>query len=424
MNEFTLIFLFLLGLGIALRIWLALRQIRHVQAHRDRVPEVFAGEVPLTAHHKAADYTLSKARLSLAGLGLSTAILLVWTVGGGLDLLDQSWRAVASEPLLVGVLVIVSAFLINGLIDLPLSVYETFVVEQRFGFNRTTPALFAVDQIKGLILALAIGAPLAGVALWLMERSGALWWLYLWLVWAGFSLLMVWAYPAFIAPLFNRFSPLADADLKRRIEALLARCGFASQGVFVVDGSRRSAHGNAYFTGLGNHKRIVFFDTLLSTLNHDQVEAVLAHELGHFRRRHVRKRMLTLFAFSLAGLALLGWLIQQPWFFHGLGVSTPSPHAALLLFLFVTPVFTVFLNPIAAWFSRRHEFEADEYAAEQSDAGALTQALVRLYRDNASTLTPDPIYSAFYDSHPPALIRVAYLQRLQARQAPAAEVGS
>ncbi|MDQ2696136.1 MAG: M48 family metallopeptidase, partial [Pseudomonadota bacterium] len=338
--------------------------------------------------------------------------------GGGLELLDQSWRGLGWGPLATGMAVLVSAVVIGSLLDLPFTVYETFVLEERFGFNRTTPGLFVVDLARNLAVSLALGLPLAWVVLWLMQAGGGLWWLHVWLVWTGFSLLLVWAWPAFIAPLFNRFSPLGDQALKQRIEALLARCGFSSQGVFVMDGSRRSAHGNAYFTGTGNNKRIVFFDTLLDTLDGDQIEAVLAHELGHFRRHHVRTRLLTVFAASLLGLALLGWLIQQPWFFHGLGVSTPSNHAALLLFMFTAPVFTVFLRPLGSWLSRRHEFEADEYAARQSDAAALIQALVRLYRDNASTLTPDPLYSAFYDSHPPAAVRVAHLQRL-ATAAPA-----
>lgn len=417
MNEFTLIFLLMLGAGTALKVWLAGRQIRHVLRHRDRVPVPFAAKVSLDMHRKAADYTVAKTRLGLVELALGVGVLLVWTVGGGLDWLDQAWRALGLNPLLTGTMVIVSVFSIHALIDLPLSIYQSFVLEQRFGFNRMTPALFASDLVKTLLLSLLIGLPFIGVVLWLMQISGALWWLYVWLVWTAFTLAMLWAYPAFIAPLFNRFTPLTDQDLKARIEALLTRCGFTSRGVYVMDGSRRSGHGNAYFTGVGNNKRIVFFDTLLDALDGNQIEAVLAHELGHFRRQHVRKHLLLMTAVSLAGLALLGWLIEQPWFFYGLGVSTPSNHIALLLFLFIVPVFTVFLHPLGAYLSRRHEFEADEYAVQQSNPGYLIQALVRLYRDNASTLTPDPLYSAFYDSHPPASIRVAHLQSLQARQA-------
>jgi STE24 endopeptidase len=292
---------------------------------------------------------------------------------------------------------------------LPFSLYHTFVIEERFGFNKTTPVTFIGDLAKQGLLMLLLGVPLTWAALWLMQGSGELWWLYLWLLWAGFSLLMFWAYPAVIAPLFNKFTPLDNEQLQQRIQALLDRCGFKSKGIFVMDGSRRSGHGNAYFTGMGRNKRIVFFDTLLETLEADEIEAVLAHELGHFKRRHVQKRIVIMMLMSLGGLALLGWLIQQTWFYQGLGVTQPSNHLALLLFLMVTPVFTLFLQPLASWFSRRHEFEADDYAASQSSAGYLIRALVKLYKENANTLTPDPLYSAFYDSHPPAPVRVAHL---------------
>ena len=304
---------------------------------------------------------------------------------------------------------LLSAVLIMALLELPLSAYHSFVLEQRFGFNRMTPRLFLADAVKSGLLLLLLGAPLAWIALWLMERAEDLWWLYLWGVWIAFSLLLSWAYPAFIAPLFNRFSPLQDETLRQRIDALLAKCGFTSKGVFVMDGSRRSAHGNAYFTGLGNHKRIVFFDTLIGALAPDEIEAVLAHELGHFRLRHVSKRILALALSSLAGFALLGWLIDKPWFYAGLGVPRPSYHAALTLFMLVAPVFGFFLRPVAAYVSRRHEFQADAYAARHSDPAALSRALVKLYEENATTLTPDPVYSAFYDSHPPAPVRVARL---------------
>ena len=304
---------------------------------------------------------------------------------------------------------LISAFMIMALLELPFSLYQTFVIEERFGFNKTTLTTFIGDMAKQTLLMLILGVPLAWAALWLMQESGQLWWLYLWLLWAGFSLLMLWAYPAVIAPLFNKFTLLDDENLQQRIQSLLDRCGFKSQGIYVMDGSRRSGHGNAYFTGMGQNKRIVFFDTLLKTLEADEIEAVLAHELGHFKRKHVQKRIMTMMLMSLAGLALLGWLIEQSWFYQGLGVQQPSNHLALLLFLMVSPVFTIFLQPLFSWFSRRHEFEADDYAATQASATDLIRALVKMYKENASTLTPDPLYSAFYDSHPPAPVRVAHL---------------
>jgi len=304
---------------------------------------------------------------------------------------------------------LVSAFMIMALLELPFSVYHTFVIEERFGFNKTTLTTFIGDMAKQTLLMLILGVPLAWAALWLMQESGQLWWLYLWLLWASFSLLMLWAYPAVIAPLFNKFTLLDDENLQQRIQSLLDRCGFKSRGIYVMDGSRRSGHGNAYFTGMGQNKRIVFFDTLLKTLEVNEIEAVLAHELGHFKRKHVQKRIMTMMLMSLAGLALLGWLIEQSWFYQGLGVQQPSNHLALLLFLMVSPVFTLFLQPLFSWFSRRHEFEADDYAATQASAADLIRALVKMYKENASTLTPDPLYSAFYDSHPPAPVRVAHL---------------
>lgn len=304
---------------------------------------------------------------------------------------------------------LISAFMIMALLELPFSLYQTFVIEERFGFNKTTLTTFIGDMAKQTLLMLILGVPLAWAALWLMQESGQLWWLYLWLLWTGFSLLMLWAYPAVIAPLFNKFTLLDDENLQQRIQSLLDRCGFKSQGIYVMDGSRRSGHGNAYFTGMGQNKRIVFFDTLLKTLEADEIEAVLAHELGHFKRKHVQKRIMTMMLMSLAGLALLGWLIEQSWFYQGLGVQQPSNHLALLLFLMVSPVFTIFLQPLFSWFSRRHEFEADDYAATQASATDLIRALVKMYKENASTLTPDPLYSAFYDSHPPAPVRVAHL---------------
>lgn len=409
MNPFSWLFLAALGASLATRLWLAARQIRSVSAHRQQVPEAFAGKIPPQAHQRAADYTLSKTRQGRVELVYDSLLLLGWTLGGGLQWLDDLWRSAGWGDINTGVAVMLAAFAIMALLELPFSLYHTFVIEERFGFNKTGIGTFFADLFKQALLMLLLGVPLAWAALWLMQESGRLWWLYLWLLWAGFSLLMLWAYPAVIAPLFNKFTRLEDAALEQRIQTLLDRCGFTSQGIYVMDGSRRSGHGNAYFTGMGRNKRIVFFDTLLETLEADEIEAVLAHELGHFKRRHILKRIVTMMLSSLAGLALLGWLIQQPWFYHGLGVTQPSNHLALLLFLMVAPVFTLFLQPVAAWFSRRHEFEADDYAATQASAADLVRALVKMYRENASTLTPDPLYSAFYDSHPPAPVRVAHL---------------
>lgn len=420
MNTLTLLFVATLAAGTALRTWLAMRHIQHVHNHRDRVPDAFSDRIPLSAHRKAADYTIAKTRFGLVGLMVSALLVLAWTIGGGLDLLDRIWRELALSPLTTGIGVIMSGLVIAALLDLPLAAYRTFVIEERFGFNRTTPALFAADILKQFLLLLLLGIPLVWVVLWLMEGAGRWWWIYAWVVWMAFSLFMVWAYPAFIAPLFNRFTPLQNEHLKERIQNLLARCGFVSKGIYVMDGSRRSGHGNAYFTGLGNNKRIVFFDTLMDSLEPEEIEAVLAHELGHFRRRHIVKGIALSAALSLAGLALLGWLVDQPWFYTGLGVGAPSDHAALFLFLLAGPVFTVFLQPALAYWSRKHEFEADDYAARQTAPGWMIRALVKLYQENAATLTPDPLYSAFHDSHPPAPVRVAHLSTRMAHQTSAA----
>ncbi len=409
MNFFSALFLTALFAGIAIQLWLARRQIAYVSGHRHQVPASFAARISLAEHQKAADYTLAKTRFGRMEIIAGALWLLVWTLGGGLSLLDQVWRGFGLSPLLTGVGFLLGTLILMALLDLPFSLYRTFVIEQRFGFNRTTPKLFIADLFKQALLMLLLGIPLTAVVLWLMDASGSLWWLYVWLVWMGFALFMMWAYPACIAPLFNKFRELQDGGLLERIQSLLKRCGFTSKGVFVMDGSRRSGHGNAYFTGLGKHKRIVFFDTLMDTLNPIEIEAVLAHELGHFKHKHVQKRMAIVFIFSLAGLALLGWLIEQPWFYAGLGIAQPSRHAALILFLLAMPVFTFFLYPILAYFSRKNEFEADDFAAQQADPRALIEALVKLYQENASTLTPDPLYSAFHDSHPSAAVRVAHL---------------
>ncbi len=413
MNAFTAAFLAALLLATATRIWLALRHVHHVGAHRDRVPPEFAESVPLAAHQKAADYTAARTRLGVLDALVSAAVLLAFTLGGGLQWLFDAWAKVV-EPggNAHGVALILSVVAITGLLDLPFSIYRTFVIEARFGFNRMTPLLFLADLAKSTAIGLALGVPLLLAVLWLMARMGGLWWLYVWLTWVGFNLLMLVAYPTLIAPLFNKFTPLADETLKERIERLLAKCGFRSKGLFVMDGSKRSSHGNAYFTGFGAAKRIVFFDTLLSRLAPAEVEAVLAHELGHFKRHHVWKRVAWLFLASLGFLAVLGWLIGEPWFYRGLGVERESTALALVLFFMVVPVFTFLLAPIGSLYSRRHEYEADAYAASHASAADLVRALVKLYQDNAATLTPDPVHSAFYDSHPPAALRIARLQAL------------
>ncbi|MGH8601553.1 MAG: M48 family metallopeptidase [Gammaproteobacteria bacterium] len=409
MNFFSLAFCLAVIAQTAMHLWLDRRQIRHVRHHRQRVPQAFADQIPLADHQKAADYAVTHARFAQYELLLESMLLLVWTLGGGLDLLDRAWRQLELPGLITGVAVMLSAFALMALLDLPVALYRTFVIEERFGFNRTTPKLFFVDLLKRALLLLGLGIPLATLVLWLIESSGPLWWLLVWVAWLGFSLLLSWAYPVFIAPLFNKFRPLKDSELRGRIEALLARNGFSITGFFVMDGSLRSTHGNAYFTGLGKNKRVVFFDTLLKELEPAEVESVLAHELGHFKRRHVLKRFVLLAGLSLVGLALLAWLIEQFWFYQGLGVSQPSVHTAILLFVMIAPVFGVVLQPALAALSRRHEFEADNFAAQQAHAGSLIRALVKLYRGNARTLTPDPLYSAFHDSHPPASIRVAQL---------------
>ncbi|MCC6814699.1 MAG: M48 family metallopeptidase [Rubrivivax sp.] len=400
--------------------------MRAVAAHRAAVPAEFAGTIGLAAHQRAADYTIAKLRFGLLELLLAAAVLLGWTLLGGLDALNGALLgAVGPRPLAQPLALLVVFALINGAIDIPGALYHTFVIEQRFGFNTMSWRLWLIDLLKTALVSTVIGVPLAALVLWLMQATGTLWWLWTWGAWMGFSLLMLVLYPTVIAPLFNRFEPLRDDALTERVTRLMARCGFAAQGLFVMDGSRRSAHANAYFTGFGAAKRVVFFDTLLQQLSPPEVEAVLAHELGHFRHRHIVKRIAVLFAVSLAGLALLGWLAERPWFYSGLGVTPNLPpqmggavpnHAlALLLFMLVVPVFSFFLSPLMAALSRRHEFEADAYAVRQASAQDLGNALVKLYKDNASTLTPDPLYVRFYYSHPPASERIA---RLGARVLP------
>lgn len=403
-----------------LRAWLASRQVRHVARHRAEVPEAFAQRISLAAHQKAADYTLAKARIALIEMTLGAVVLLAWTLLGGLDALNQWLLELMGAGLWQQLALLAGFALISGLVELPLSLYQTFVLEQRFAFNQMTLRLWLTDAIKSTAMGAAIGLPLAALILWLMGSAGDLWWLWAWAVWTAFNLLLMWIFPTFIAPLFNKFEPLAEGTLKERVSALMQRCGFTAKGLFVMDGSRRSAHANAYFTGFGHSKRVVFFDTLLKQLNADEVEAVLAHELGHFKHRHILKRMLLMFAASLAGFALLGWLSQQLWFYLGLGVrpgldlalghggiGAGNEAVALLLFLLAVPVFSFFVTPLFSALSRRDEFEADAYAMQQASGAHLASALLKLYEDNASTLTPDPWYVGFYYSHPPALARLA-----------------
>jgi STE24 endopeptidase len=410
----SIVFAAVLLLSVALRLWLTLRQIRHVALHRGSVPTAFEGTVSLASHQRAADYTLDKARFSLWSTGFSAAVLLGWTLLGGLDSLNTlllnevapRWGGMAYQ------LSLLTAFaLLSSLIELPLELYATFVLEQKHGFNRMNWQLFLSDSLKGLLMSAALGLPLAAGILWIMGALGDSWWFWAWAAWMSFSLVMMWVYPSWIAPLFNRFEPLQKADLAERAAALMTRCGFQSKGFFVMDGSRRSAHGNAYFTGLGSSKRVVFFDTLLDKLSVDEVEAVLAHELGHFKHRHILQRMVWLFAASLLGFMLLGWLSTQSAFYQGLGVtpalSAPNHAMALLLLGLALPVFSFFLTPVGALLSRRHEFQADAYACEQSDGRALSSALLKLHQDNASSLSPDPWFARFYYSHPPAVERLA-----------------
>jgi STE24 endopeptidase len=408
---FTIAFAAALVAGVLLKMWLATRQMRHVAQHRAAVPAAFADRITLAAHQKAADYTITKSRLGLLELSFGTAVLLAWTLLGGLDWLNQALVARMGPGMWQQLALLGSFVLIGSVIDLPFTLYQTFVVEERFGFNKMTWQLWLGDLAKSSVIGVLIGLPIAALILWLMGAMGSLWWLYAWAFWMAFNLLLLVIYPTLIAPLFNKFKPLDDEALKTRVTALMQRCGFAAKGLFVMDGSKRSAHANAYFTGFGASKRVVFFDTLLKQLNPGEVDAVLAHELGHFKHKHIIKRIVSMFAMSLAGFALLGYLGQQVWFYLGLSVrpipNGPNDALALLLFMMAVPVFTVFISPIFAQFSRKHEFEADAYAVAQTNGTDLKNALLKLYEDNASTLTPDPLFVKFYYSHPPASERLA-----------------
>ena len=410
-NAFAWVFLAALAAATVTRLWLAQRQMRHVRAHREAVPATFAAVIPLASHQKAADYTVAKARLGMIDVVLGAVVLLALTLGGGIQLLSDVWaRAFASGSIAHGTALILSVVFLQSLIGMPLALYRTFVLEQRFGFNRMTLRLFLTDLVKQTLIGLVLGVPLLLAVLWLMERMGPLWWLYVWIVWTAFSLVLMMVYPAYILPLFNKFTPLAEGEVAERVARLLARTGFRSRGLFVMDGSKRSSHGNAFFAGLGAGKRIVLFDTLVSRLAPPEVEAVLAHELGHYKLHHIAKSLALSAAVSFAGLWVLGQLIDRPWFYEGLGVTTPGTAAALLLFLQVVPEFMFFLHPLTSRYSRKREFEADAYAMQHAQASDLVEALVKLYKDNAATLTPDPLHSAFYDSHPPAATRIARLR--------------
>ena len=402
------IFITVLTLSTVIHLWLARRHIHFVSNHKNKVPDAFKKNISLKDHQKAALYAIAKSELSSKDILAQASLLILLTLGGLISKISNIFDWISSSTLR-DIAIILSVMLISSLIDLPFNYYKTFKIDEKFGFNRMTKKLFFSDIYKQIILGLSLGLPILFVALWMLQNAGSYWWLYLWVVWSLFNLLILAIYPTWIAPFFNKFSPLKDRVLKTKIIALLKKCGFKSQGLFVMDGSARSNHGNAYFTGFGKNKRIVFFDTLLERLNHNEIEAVLAHELGHFHHNHVKKRIVMMFLVSFIGLAILGYLKDQLWFYHGLGIAKPSDGSALLLFMLVGPTFIFFIKPIMAFYSRQNEFEADRYAKKHSSAKYLKESLVKLYRDNASTLTPDPLYSAFYDSHPPALQRIARL---------------
>ena len=411
-NFFTFIFLFAILTSVIALLWLNFRQDRAIKISFNKVPEGFKETITLEDHQKAGRYTQAKLLANHFEIIFSTIVLLIWTLGGAMNWLDVFWHEKISDPIWLGTVFILSIMLIASFIDLPFSIYRNFILEERFGFNRMTIKTFTSDLIKELILTLALGMPLIYAILYLMNMSaiGDYWWIYVWAILSLFTIIMMWIYPTFIAPIFNKFKPLENNSLRNRIDSLLERTGFGSDGIFIMDGSKRSSHGNAYFTGIGRNKRIVFFDTLLKGMEDEEIEAILAHELGHFHHKHVRQRIVSSFIFSLASLALLGYLIKQGWFFHGLGISEPSSHTALVLFSLTLPVFSFFITPISNLISRKHEFQADAFAASHTDANDLISSLTKLYRENSSTLSPDKYYSAFHDSHPSAILRIARLQ--------------
>jgi STE24 endopeptidase len=412
MNAFSYVFLFFLLASLILKLWLNRRQMAHIMMHREKVPAAFKDKISLQAHQKAADYTVAKTKVATLSSIIGAALLVLLTLGGVINALIPLTQVYINSDIWAGVALIMSVFLISHIIELPISIYQTFNIEQAFGFNRSTYSQYAKDQALQILLLLVIGIPLLYALLWVMREMGDYWWFYAWLLAIAFTFCMTWLMPTIIAPLFNKFTPLENESLKKRITALLTRCGFNSKGIFVMDGSRRSGHGNAYFTGMGNNKRIVFFDTLIETLEPEEIEAVLAHELGHFKRKHIVKHMVASTFITLAGFALLGWLKLQYWFFDGFDVIFITDAIALLLFILITPVFTTFFQPISSYIQRKFEFEADEFASTMTKPALLIQALVKLYRDNASTLTPDPLYSSFHHSHPPAGVRIKHLESL------------
>ena len=411
----TSIFAVALMASMLLKFWLTSRQIRHVAAHRGTVPAAFAARISLQAHHKAADYTIAQSKLGLLELAWGTIIAVMWTLLGGLTLLNTTLLQWLPSGLAQQVALLTSFMVMGSVLDLPFALYRTFVLEQRFGFNKMTVSLWLKDLAKSTVVGALIGLPVITLVLWMMGATGALWWLWTWALWMGFNLLVLLIYPTWIAPWFNQFKPLDNPELKDRVTHLMARCGFTSKGFYVMDGSKRSAHANAYFTGFGASKRVVFYDTLLAQLSPTEVDAVLAHELGHFKHRHILKRIVSMFALSLLGFAALGWVSQQVWFYTGLGVipnvTGPNDALALLLFMMVLPLVGVFLGPVFAQLSRKHEFEADAYAVAQTNGADLSSALLKLYEDNASTLTPDPVYVKFYYSHPPASERLGRMMQ-------------
>ncbi|MEJ2553527.1 MAG: M48 family metallopeptidase [Gammaproteobacteria bacterium] len=418
MNGFTFVFLTFVLATSAVHLWLAGRQRLSALRHRQQVPEAFRGQIDSTVHEKAADYTAAKMRLEQVDVVIGARLVLAWTLGGGLNALAAAWDMSGWGAVAAGTGLVISALLVMALLDMPMDIYRTFVVEAKFGFNRTTPALYFSDTVKQGVISLLLGTPIIAILLWLVMHAGAWWWVYGWLIWTAFTLVMLWLYPTLIAPLFNRFTPLQDEALRERIVNLLKRCGFNNGGIFVMDGSKRSQHGNAYFTGFGTNKRIVFFDTLLKSLQPDEIEAVLAHELGHFKHGHVRKRFILITVTSLVAFAILGALVNAPWFYSGLGVRHPSYATALVLFLLIMPYFSAVMKPVSSYWMRKHEFEADDYAAAQTNARNLIHALVKLYQENAASLTPDSLYSAYHDSHPPAPIRISHLAAKSPAPAP------
>jgi STE24 endopeptidase len=414
MENFTIIFLVFLSLYLLVALFLNHSQKQSVIKNKNKVPEQFSEKITLESHQKAANYTLAKLQFANIELIFSLVVLIGFTLGGGIEFINNFWNNfsfVNENPLFLGASIIISIMIIGSILDLPFGVYRTFILEEKFGFNKTDNKTFIIDIVKNFIVSLVIGLPILMLILYLVNFGGELWWLFVWLSLSGFSLLMFWAYPSFIAPIFNKFKPLEDSELSSKINDLLAKTGFSSNGLFVMDGSKRSSHGNAYFSGFGKNKRIVFFDTLLKGLTDNEVLAVLAHELGHFKKKHILKHILTSFTTMFIMLFILGFLIDKPWFFTSLGVDTIATHNALILFIFIVPIFTFFLTPISNIFSRKHEFEADEFATKNTNGKDLISALVSMYKDNASTLTPSKLFSDFYDSHPPASIRIKHIEK-------------